>query len=430
MRRSSNYFDNYFFLNFACVFEKVIKLIEMISMNMYFVFLLNYCVLIVYSLNDETKLWKDIIGITGYNKNVRQPTLNKSDPIEVKIEIVLYTIHALNMKDQILTTSLGITMSWTDEFLKWNESLHKEINKMSASLSEIWNPDVVLTNSADNLNIFEDREKLVNIYSNGLVEWHDHIEVKTYCFVDATRYPFETETCSFNFSAQYLDNKEQLLSIPLQDDFLKYFQSNGEWQITKPDRIRNCTTVHDINGKNVSGVVLQIEMVRRQTYYVWKFFIPTVAITFMNLITFCLPVKSDQKVTLSTFAVLSLTVMIQLFNQSLPNSSDKISHFGRLLWFLLCISGISLIVNVILTAYFHRKCKALCSICNCCNKKENTDKQQNQSQEETTFKRNNCAKCCCKRGNDNQTLIPLSLKSIEQGPCQENKSMFTLSVPL
>lgn len=62
----------------------------------YFVFL-TYNTLIVNGLNNETILWKDILENGNYNKYVRRPTLNKSEPIEVKFEIVLHTIHALNM---------------------------------------------------------------------------------------------------------------------------------------------------------------------------------------------------------------------------------------------------------------------------------------------------------------------------------------------
>ncbi|CAC5382806.1 CHRNA7 [Mytilus coruscus] len=296
-----------------------------------------------------------------YNKYIRRPTLNNSEPIEVVFEIVLNSINSLDMKDQILTTSVGIRMSWREEFLKWNSSLYGETKKILAPLSEIWNPDIHLINYADKSNIFEDKDTLVNIYSTGLVEWHSFIEL---FIVDTTQYPFETEICKLHFSAQNLDDKEQLLKIQLQDDYFNRFQSNGEWHISKPNKIRTYTEIRNTTGKRFAGVVLEIEMERRQTYYVWKFLIPTVAITCINMVTFLLPV------TLSTFVVLSFTVMIQLFNQSLPSSSDKISQFGRLLWCLLGMSGLSLILNVVITAVFYRKCtisKLNCSVCNCAN---------------------------------------------------------------
>ncbi|XP_063414987.1 neuronal acetylcholine receptor subunit alpha-7-like [Mytilus trossulus] len=326
------------------------------------------------------------------------------------------------MKEQILTTS-GIRMSWRDEFLTWNRSFYGETTKISAPLSEIWNPDVHLINYADRSNIFEDKDTLVNIYSTGLVEWHNFIELKTYCFVDTTQYPFETEICKLHFSAQYLDEKEQLLKIQLQDDYFNQFQSNGEWHISKPDKIRTYTEIRNSNSKRFAGVVLEIEMERRQTYYVWKFLVPTVAITCINMVTFLLPVKSGAKVTLSTFVVLSFTVMIQLFNQSLPSSSDKISQFGRLLWCLLGMSGLSLIFNVVITAIFYRKCticKINCSVCNFAKLIKNfQDKPRNTT-------------CCCKSKEDEQItelkyIRTQEKETVQQGSSMENKSMFSLN---
>ncbi|CAC5382804.1 unnamed protein product [Mytilus coruscus] len=344
-------------------------------------FILSDVLLIVYSINIETLLLKEILVTRDYNKYIRKPTVNKSEPIEVEIEIAPYTVHSLDMKNQILITSVGIKMSWTDEFLTWNKSTYGETNKISVPISKIWNPDVILTNYADKSNIFEDNDKLVNIYSNGLVERHDIIKVKTYCFVDSTRYPFETETCTLNFAAQHLDNKEQMLSIRLPDHFLNLYKSNGEWHISKPDKIKTYTTIENVNGRNFSVVILHIEMDRRQTYYVWKFLVPTITMTMINIVTFFIPVTSGAKVPLSTFVLFVLTGITELFNESLPSSSDKISYFGRLLWWLLGISGLVLIVNVIITVIFKcGTCERLCSIWNCKTEENNTNKDGNTTQ--------------------------------------------------
>lgn len=320
-----------------------------------FFVLFTYIALTVYSLNDETTLWKDIVNNGNYTKHVRRPTLNKSEPIEVKIEIVLNTIHALNMKDQILTTSVGLKVFWTDEFLTWNSSFYGETNEISAPLSKIWNPDMNLVNYADNPNIFVDNEKRVNIYSDGRVEWQSDLVLKTYCLVDTERYPFETETCKLNFTAQHLQKKEQVFSIRMEDDFFNKYYSNGEWHISKPEHIKCYNTHRYWNDKTFAGVVLEIEMNRRQTYYVWRFFTPTIAITCINLVTFWLSVESGVKITLSIFAILSFTVMIDLYNESLPSTSDKIAYFGTFLWVLLTISGLTLISNVGITVRYYRK---------------------------------------------------------------------------
>ncbi|XP_052078211.1 neuronal acetylcholine receptor subunit beta-4-like isoform X8 [Mytilus californianus] len=398
-------------------------------MNLILFHLICLCnvMLTVYSVNVESLFLKDILDNRDFNKYIRTPTVNKSEPIQVEIEIALYTVHSLDMKNQILTTSLGIKMSWTDEFLTWNKSVYGETNAITAPISKIWTPDVLLTNYADKSNIFEDNDKRVYIYNNGMVERRDVIEVKTYCVVDPTRYPFETETCTLNFRTQNLDNKELILSIGLPSNFLNLFKSNGEWHISKPDKIRNYTTIENVIGRNFSVVILHIEMDRRQTYYVWKFLAPTVAITFINIVTFWLPVESGAKVTLSTFVILGFTAMIELFNESLPSSSDKPSYFGRLLWWLLGISGIILILNVIIIAIFYRKCGLCtrrCSICRS-NKKgdiTNEDQEKNALQKHTICSSGICSPCCSEKEDDIGETELKYVKSQEESTHQQSSN--------
>ncbi|VDI05088.1 Hypothetical predicted protein [Mytilus galloprovincialis] len=391
---------------------------------------LNYVVLTVDCINDETFIWENIMEHRNYNKYIRKPTVNQSEPIEVDIEIALYTIHSLDMKDQILTTSLGIRMSWTDNFLTWDKSLNGTTNEISAPISEIWKPDVFLTNYAEKSNIFGDNNKRVNIYRNGLVEWHDDIEVKTYCFVDSTRYPFETENCKLHFSAQHLNDQEQKLTIRLPDNFLNLFKSNGEWHISSPGKIRNYTTIVNFNGRNFSSVVLHIEMDRRQTYYVWKFFVPTISITLINIVTFFLPVNSGAKVALSTFVLLGFSAMIELFNESLPSSSNNISYFGSLLWCLLGISGLILAVNVIITVVYKTGvCERFCSILNCENEGNNTNESHNMIQ---MHSKNLCVygfcptRCCATDGHNRATKQ--KYRTSRDNPTQEACTLKTIKI--
>ncbi|XP_063415352.1 ligand-gated ion channel 4-like [Mytilus trossulus] len=315
-------------------------------------------------------------------------------------------------------------MSWTDAFLTWNKSLYGEIDKISAPISRIWQPDVFLTNYADTSNIFDDVTKRVNIFSNGRVERHDDIEIKTYCFVNPTRYPFETETCELNFAAQQLDINEQILHIKLPDNFLNYFKSNGEWLISKPDKIRSyMTTIENSSGRNFSGVVLQIEMERRQTYYVWKFLVPTITITLINIVTFFIPVTSGAKVPLSTFVLFVLIGIIEIFNESLPTSSDKISYFGSLLWCLLAISGLVLIVNVIITVIFKcGTCERLCAIWNCEKNGNNTNEEGDTTEtQETIRSADDCSTSSCAKKGKKRTKR--NYEPLQESPAKEETTI-------
>lgn len=315
------------------------------------VFILVFCQ-IVYSHNYEKRFWKDIMEKVEFNRFIRRPMLNNNKTIKVVIEIALYTILSLNMKDQVLKTSAGIKLSWTDEFMKWNSS--SDINAITVSSSDIWKPDVRLMNNAGNPNVLEEMNKRISIYNGGQAEWRGFVEFKTYCFVDTTRYPFDTQICKLNFSAENLDYKEQELTLRMQDGFLNEFRSNGEWNIAKQENVRTYTIERNLHGKSFSGVVLEIKMDRLTTYYEWRYIVPTISLVPVVLLSFLLPVETNTKIALSTFIVLSYSVLIQLFNESLPTTSENICCIGQLLSLLLAWSGGVLIENVAITFYYNR----------------------------------------------------------------------------
>jgi hypothetical protein len=51
---------------------------------------------------------------------ITRPLLNNSEPVKVTIEFSLLTVHDLDMRNQELSSSADVSISWTDEFLKWN----------------------------------------------------------------------------------------------------------------------------------------------------------------------------------------------------------------------------------------------------------------------------------------------------------------------
>ena len=82
-----------------------------------------------------------------------------------------------------------------------------------------------------------------------------------------------------------------------------------------------------------------------------------------SLVTFLLPVKISENLTLPVFSFVSFAVLIRLFNESLPSTSDHISYFGRLLFTNLLLSGLVIIVNSMISSVYHRKCPKWCLPC-------------------------------------------------------------------
>jgi len=190
-------------------------------------------------------------------------------------------------------------------------------------------------------------------------------------YVKTTYYPFDVQAFDFNFSKLYFDDTYQQNYYSSEDNVTDNFVSNGEWVFNyqRGQTMRRYTEAHDRNRKIFSDIIWQFEMDRRQTYYVWSFLVPAIALSIASLVTFLLPVKSSEKLVLAVFSFISIAVLIRLFNESLPSTSDHVSKFVIFVSLNLGLGGLVIIVNGFISSVYHRKCPKRCMpclLCNCC----------------------------------------------------------------
>ena len=95
------------------------RILAMKKLSLLF-FAINLLPLCIYANNStEKQLFSDIFQ--NYDELTR-PLLNHSEHVKVKIEFSLLTVHDLDMRNQELSSYVVISISWTDEFSKWNTS--------------------------------------------------------------------------------------------------------------------------------------------------------------------------------------------------------------------------------------------------------------------------------------------------------------------
>ena len=161
------------------------------------------------------------------------------------------------MRNQQLSSSADISISWTDEFLKWNTSSYGGLGLIRVPLYEVWKPDVILANSVNRKDIFEETGENVIIYNDGTVFWNSHKKLKTFVHVDTTNYPFEVQVFRFNFSKLYFDDTYQQNYYNSEDNVIVNFVSNGEWVFNyqRGQTMRRYTEAHDRNRKIFSDII-------------------------------------------------------------------------------------------------------------------------------------------------------------------------------
>lgn len=64
--------------------------------------------------------------------------------------------------------------------------------------SLIWTPDIVLFNSMESKIIFPSHDEVL-LDSEGIVTWSAYLNLVTYCHINTTLYPFDSQTCDLVF---------------------------------------------------------------------------------------------------------------------------------------------------------------------------------------------------------------------------------------
>ncbi|KAI8495295.1 acetylcholine-gated cation-selective channel [Branchiostoma belcheri] len=86
--------------------------------------------------------------LQNYSVAVR-PSMNLSNPIQVKFGIALSQIIDMDERNQILTAYVWLRMRWNDCSLKWNPAEYDGLAELRIPSTHVWKPDIVLYNKKD-----------------------------------------------------------------------------------------------------------------------------------------------------------------------------------------------------------------------------------------------------------------------------------------
>ncbi len=148
----------------------------------------------------------------------------------------------------------------------------------------------------------------------------------TRCPMKLTYFPFDTQDCAIHLGpwayTVFQVNATPLASKPDLD----YFQNNAEWDLIKMKTSQNITYY---SGPRVGMTVpfatvgFHFSIRRKPKFYLINFLVPFIVISTVALLGFFLPLDSGEKITLDVSVLLSMSVFLMVFLQTLPASSDN-----------------------------------------------------------------------------------------------------------
>uniref|UniRef100_A0AAR2LTN2 Neuronal acetylcholine receptor subunit alpha-7 n=1 Tax=Pygocentrus nattereri TaxID=42514 RepID=A0AAR2LTN2_PYGNA len=286
--------------------------------------------------------------LKDYNR-MERPVANDSQPLTVILSLSLVQIMDVDEKNQVLTTNIWLNMRWYDHYLQWNQSEYPGVKNLRFTTDQIWTPDILLYNSAD--DEFDSTFKTnVLVNSSGYCNYLPPGIFMSTCNVDVRWFPFDIQKCELKFGSWTFDG--WLLDLQMSEADISGYMPNGEWDLVGVPGSRN-EIFYDCCKEPYPDVTFVVTIRRRTLYYALNLLIPCVLLSSMTLLIFLLPADSGEKISLGITVLLSLTVFMLLVAEIMPATSDSIPLIGQYFASIMIIVGMSVIATVVVLQYHH-----------------------------------------------------------------------------
>ncbi|XP_061690338.1 neuronal acetylcholine receptor subunit alpha-7-like isoform X8 [Syngnathoides biaculeatus] len=173
----------------------------------------------------QRRLYKELLA--NYNR-LERPVTNDSAAILVELGFTLLQIIDVDEKNQVLMTNAWLQLYWTDIYLSWNPESYPGVQNLRFPSDQIWTPDILLYNSADDrFDATFHTNVLVN--ASGYCQYIPPGILKSTCYIDVRWFPFDVQKCDLKFGSW--THNGWLLDLQMLDVDTSTYIPNGEWDL-------------------------------------------------------------------------------------------------------------------------------------------------------------------------------------------------------
>ncbi|XP_074898327.1 acetylcholine receptor subunit beta isoform X2 [Buteo buteo] len=292
--------------------------------------------------------------LARYRPGVRPAAPGPGGRVLVRVGLELAQLVSLDEKHEELTTKVYLDLSWRDPRLQWDPRAHGGVGVLRVPAEHLWLPDVGLENNNDGEFGVSLGVRAV-ITPDGSVRWRPPALYRSRCPIRVSHFPFDWQNCSLVFRSGSYGPEELGLRLAggdtpgggAQAALPADFQENGQWELCHRSGRHHAGPSHE-------DVTFYLVIRRKPLFYIVNVLVPCVLITLLAVVVFYLPPDAGEKMTLSLFALLTLTVFLLLLADKVPATSLAVPLIGRYLTGTLVLLTLCVILSVGVLNLHHR----------------------------------------------------------------------------
>ncbi|CAH8655215.1 unnamed protein product [Dicrocoelium dendriticum] len=295
---------------------------------------------------------------------LERPTAHEGKPLQVFLKCFLNQIMDMDEKNQILSTIMWLDMKWTDYHFKWDASQFANIRQINLPPNRMWKPDLLLYNSASEKfdQVFPTNLVVLN---TGEISWIPPGLFHSICTVKVNWFPFDSQSCALKFGTWTYQGNTVDLKLQCDNDTgelqecnfhndvdLSAYLAHSEWALESATIKRNVDSYGTTNQKYID-VTIYVHIQRRALYYMFNIIVPCMIMSVMSLLVFTLPPDANEKIVLGVTTLLSLTMLLQLVGDKLPQTSAGNPVLVLYFTCTIILCSLSLVFAVVLLNSHH-----------------------------------------------------------------------------
>lgn len=225
------------------------------------------------------------------------------------------------------STSTPLSQNWDDPKLRWTPADYGNQTVLHIGEHEIWQPDVLVYNSAAGHNIDYYGNTHCLVIANGSVLWVPPAQLVVYCQLNLRHWPYDSQKCTIKMGSWTYDNTKVELSLGTLQDDVKMLMDNSEWQLTGTNMVRNIV-YYNCCVEPYADINFEFQLQRRSAIYRAIVVTPATVVILLALASFWLPPTAGEKILLNGVNVVVIVSFLVYFARRLPTMGEHTPYVG------------------------------------------------------------------------------------------------------